>query len=136
GSLIDPRRAGGDIFKEGFDRLEPLIGSILQAANTDEAREMAVSAQGMARAAQLLSGKYCLVVTNVPYLGRGQQDQELKAFSLANHKDAKNDLATVFNERCWRFLGASGSLAAVFPQNWMFLTSYRKFREKSLKGWA
>ncbi len=39
GSLIDPRRAGADIFREGFDKLEPLLASILAAADTDEARE-------------------------------------------------------------------------------------------------
>ena len=51
GSLIDPRRAGADIFREGFDKLEPLLASILAAADTDDAREMAVAAQGMAKAA-------------------------------------------------------------------------------------
>ena len=45
GSLIDPRRAGADIFREGFDKLEPLLASILAAADTDDAREMAVAAR-------------------------------------------------------------------------------------------
>ena len=135
GSLIDPRRAGADIFREGFEKLEPLFASILAEADTDKAREMAVAAQSMAKAAEFLSGKFTVVITNVPYLGRGLQDNELKAFSLSHHKDAKNDLATVFNERCWRFTQNSGTFAAVLPQNWLFLTSYRRFREKSLRGY-
>ena len=61
GSLIDPRRAGGDIFREGFDKLEPLLGSILSVADSDEAREMAVAAQGMAKAAELLARHFTLV---------------------------------------------------------------------------
>ena len=60
GSLIDPRRAGADIFREGFDKLEPLLASILAAADTDDAREMAVAAQGMAKAAELLGRKFTL----------------------------------------------------------------------------
>ena len=68
GSLIDPRRAGADIFREGFDKLEPLLASILAAADTDDAREMAVAAQGMAKAAELLTRTFTLVATNVPYL--------------------------------------------------------------------
>ena len=69
GSLIDPRQAGADIFREGFEMLQPLMASILSAADTDDAREMAVTAQGMAKAAEVLSDRYTLVTTNVPYLG-------------------------------------------------------------------
>ena len=62
GSLIDPRRAGADIFREGFDKLEPLLASILAAADTDDAREMAVAAQGMAKLPKIPRRKISLVV--------------------------------------------------------------------------
>jgi hypothetical protein len=68
GSLIDPRRIGPDIFREGFDKLEPLLASILSSADTDDTREIAVAAQGMAKAAELLGHRFTLVVTNVPFL--------------------------------------------------------------------
>ena len=79
GSLIDPRRAGADIFREGFDKLEPLLVSILATADTDDAREMAVAAQGMAKAAESLTCDFTLAVTNVPFLGRGKQSDDIKS---------------------------------------------------------
>ncbi len=99
GSLIEPRRAGADIFREGFDKIEALLSLSLSAADTDETREMAVAAQGMVKAAELLAGQFTLVVTNVPYLGRGKQDNTLADYCEQVHPEAKADLATCFVRR-------------------------------------
>src|SRR5690606_11555064 len=60
GSLIDPRRAVsgdfGNLFEEGFEGLESLLGKVLEGSGSSyEAREAAVTAQGVAKAAELLS---------------------------------------------------------------------------------
>jgi hypothetical protein len=133
GSLIDPRRTGADIFREGFDKLEPLLASILSSADTDDAREMAVAAQGMAKATEILSGQFTLVTTNVPYLGRGKQDDVIKDYCEHIYPRAKTDLATCFVERCVDFSATSASTALVTPQNWLFLASYVELRQKLLK---
>lgn len=133
GSLINPRRAGADIFRESFDKLEPLLGSILAAADTDEAREMAVAAQGMAKAAEALAQKFTLVVTNVPYLGRGKQHPIIQEYCERAHPKAKTDLSTSFIERCISFCKTGSTVAAVTPQNWLFLGSYSKLRVDLLK---
>lgn len=133
GSLIDPRRAGADIFREGFDKLQPLLASILAAADTEDVREMAVVAQGMAKAAQLLSSHFALVCTNVPYLGWGKQDEVLQDHCLREHADAKPDLSTCFVERNIRLTTEGGTSAAVTPQNWLFLNSYSRFRKSLLR---
>ncbi len=139
GSLIDPRAIDGgsanrDAFQADFAELKPLLDLALERERGSEERtERAVAAQGMARAAELLSGQYTLAITNVPYLGRGQQNEILKAFAEAHYKEAKADLATVFVSRMLGCLGESGTIAAVTPQNWLFLTSYRKLREKLLR---
>lgn len=132
GSLIDPRRAGGDIFREGFDKLEPLLASIMAASDSDEAREMAVAAQGMAKAAELLALRFTLAVTNVPFLGRGKQSDEIKSHIENNYTDAKADLATAMLRRILDLLGDGGTLTAVTPQNWLFLGSYSSLRKRIL----
>lgn len=129
GSLIDPRRAGADIFREGFDKLEPLLASILNAADTDDAREMAVAAQGMAKAAELLASRFSLVMTNVPFLGRGRQSDELKSYLETHYADAKADLATAMMRRTIDLLSKGGIIAAVTPQHWLFLGSYKHLRK-------
>ena len=133
GSLIDPRRAGGDIFREGFDKLEPLLASILAAADTDDAREMAVAAQGMAKAAELLGKSYTLVVTNVPYLGRSKQSEVIKEYCDLAHSNSKADLGACLAARCIGACSSGGTIAVVAPQTWLYLGPYRKFRVELLQ---
>ncbi|WP_164307938.1 Eco57I restriction-modification methylase domain-containing protein, partial [Pseudomonas viridiflava] len=87
-----------------------------------------------AKAAELLSGQYTWVVTNVPYLARGKQNDTLKDYCEAYYPASKNDLATVFLDRCLEFCVQGGTASIVLPQNWLFLSSYRKFREKLLQS--
>ncbi|HBR3944938.1 TPA: N-6 DNA methylase, partial [Klebsiella pneumoniae] len=103
-------------------------------ATDDEAKTAEVTAQGLAVAAKLLSENYHLVATNVPYLARGKQCDMLKDFCERYFPEAKADLATVFLERCINFSPTGGTSTIVLPQNWLFLTSYKKFREKLLTG--
>ena len=57
----------------------------------------------------------------------------LKDFAEKNYPEAKSDLATVFVSRILRWLATGGTTAVVTPQNWLFLTSYKKLRERLLK---
>lgn len=134
GSLIDPRRAGADIFREGFDKLEPLLAPILSAADTDETREMAVAAQGMAKAVEILGRSFTLIATNVPYLGREKQTSEMRSHFENRHEEAKADLACVMLDRFRPWVSGGGSLAVVSPQYWLFLTRYKKFRDLVLRN--
>ena len=113
--------------------LSKFLAEALNQETTNEQREIAVAAQGLARAASILSGQYHWVITNVPYLARGKQDKKLRTFCEQHYPAAKNELATVFLERCLKLCVEGGTTSLVMPQNWLFLTSYRKLREKLLK---
>ena len=89
--------------------------------------------EGVLKAAGLLSRRYDYVMTNVPYLTSGKQGEVLRGFIEENHPLAKNDLATAFLERCLAFCRPGGKVSIVLPQNWLFLTSYRRLREHLLK---
>ena len=134
GSLIDPHALEADLYQSDFESVRALFAAALERERmSDEQTEHAVAAQGMARAAELLAGRYHLVATNVPYLARGKQDKTLRAFCQRRYPDAKNDLATVFLERCLSLCEEGGTASLVLPQNWLFLTGYRKLRGKLLK---
>ncbi len=133
GSLIDPTAFGGDLIQAGFGAVRELLGRVLEREDDIDVHERAVAAQGMARAAELLADQYNLVITNVPYLARGKQSETLRQFADDHHPAAKQDLATLLLSRSLRWLGGHGTTALVTPQNWLFLTSYRKLREKLLK---
>ena len=131
GSLLNPTKT--NTARLAWDALFTAVGQALVVTRTDEEWEAGIAAQGLSKAAQLLGGKYHWVVTNVPYLTRGKQDKILHFHCERHHSAAKNDLATVFLDRCLAFCLAQGTVSVVLPQNWLFLTSYRKFREKLLR---
>ena len=122
-----------------FHELQPLLEKALaQETNKDDiAHEMAVTARGLAKAVEILAGQFTLVATNVPYLGRGKQGEELQDYCEKVHANAKADLATCFIERCLSFCASSGTTALVSPQNWFFLGTYEKLRQQlfSIASW-
>ena len=134
GSLIDPQGSNGNIFRRGFNELQRLLASMLFAADSENVHEMAVAAQGMAKAAEILGKRFFLVTTNVPYLTRGRQDNILRSYCAENFGAARPDLATTFAERCLRFCNQGSFVAVITPQNWLFLDYYRRFRRFVLKN--
>lgn len=135
GSLINPRLGGGDLLDAEFHELQPLLEkAVSMESKDDQAHEIAVTAQGLAKAAEILSGQFTLVATNVPYLGRGKQEQILQDYCERYHADAKSDLATCFIQRSLNFCTTHGSTAVVTPQNWLFLGTYQGLRSKLLKS--
>lgn len=137
GSLIDPARvsAGQELHAADFEEAEALLEKALARERGDDpaAAVFGEAARGLARAASLLRGRYHLVATNVPYLARGKQGDTLKDHLDQYHTAGKADLATAFVQRCGGFCAPGGSYALVTPQNWLFLGTYKKLRERLLK---
>ena len=135
GSLLDPGSlAGGDLFQADLESLRKSLAAAIRHERGSGRDERTVAAAGMARAAEILQCEYTFVVTNVPFLARGKQTAALRKFAETHHGDAKGDIATVFVSRILGWLGRNGTMAVVSPQNWLFLKTYRKLRERLLKG--
>jgi hypothetical protein len=135
GSLIDPKRVGGQLFTTEFDKVRPLLERALSTEQQhDDTAELAVAAQGLLQATRILSSDFALVATNVPYLEQRKQSPALREYCAHHYPQAKGDLATVFVERLKRSITKHGTLAVVTPQNWLFLTTYRRLRETLLKN--
>jgi hypothetical protein len=147
GSLLNPSLSiKNDLATSSFETLQTLIEQALSSEQpgtlwggaqdlNDDAWDLAISARGLLEAARLLDARYHLVVTNVPYLARGKQEQALKDYCEQHYPTAKNDLANVFLERCLELTVAdSGVVQIVMPQNWLFLGGYRKQREVLLES--
>ena len=132
GSLITPESEN----LKGIFRPDTgdFLTKVLASEQDNELYELGVVAQGVAKASSILSSRYHLIVTNVPYLSRGKQTLVLKNFCENTYPEAKGDLATVFLERCLNLCTEGGTTSIVLPHNWLFLTTYKKFREKLLKS--
>ena len=127
GSLIDPTKA----LKEGqtppWELLQDAFINKVEASSGAK-----ITAQGLVKASGLLANSYSWVITNVPYLARGKQNESLKLHADKYYKNEKNDLATVFLSKCLDFAYQDSLVSVVLPQNWLFLTSYRQYRQELL----
>ncbi|MCL0047838.1 BREX-1 system adenine-specific DNA-methyltransferase PglX, partial [Dehalococcoidia bacterium] len=134
GSLITPDLIKSDMFMADLPSLLPLLRQVLPRESEDvEITERAVVAQGMSRAAEILFDEYTLAITNVPYLGRNKQDPFLKEFGDKYYKESKADLSSMFVERMLDWVGNDGTVAAVTPLLWLFLSKHKAMRRTLLE---
>ena len=132
GSLVNPSATDAATLVNWRD-LSAILTQALAEEPSEERREAAITAQGLAKATEMLSASYHMVITNVPYLARGKQEEGLREFCDRHYPTSKRDLATVFLERCLELCTYGGIVSLVLPQNWLFLISYRKLRVKLLR---
>ena len=133
GSLIDPSVLAPDLHRAGFEELAPLLEKAIAAEPEGDRAELAVVARGLAAAGRILSRKFTLVATNVPYLTQIRQDPRLRKYAGQYFSDSKNDLAMTFLERVRRATSAGGTSAIVVPQHLLFLVRYERFRKRLLR---
>jgi hypothetical protein len=76
----------------------------------------------------VLSGKYDVVVTNPPYVGRRLISRELKGLLLQEYPLTRSDLAAAFLEGSLKLLSDGGRLGAITQSSLLAIPSYRKFR--------
>jgi hypothetical protein len=133
GSLITPTELPADLMTADYETIQPYLAAALAAETHDyDTHERAVAAAGMVKAADLLSGEYTLVITNVPYLGRIKQDESLRSYCDDKHRHARLDLATCFVQRSLNLCAPHRTVAVVVMQNCLFLATYKKFRHDLL----
>jgi len=139
GSLVNPGSSNeqNSFLSAGWDEVGPVLSGALAEGILfeDDARgEIGLAAQGLAHSASLLCDTYDLVLTNVPYLGRLQQNSQLRDWIDLHHPRSKADLSTVFLERSLCFASPKGTVLLVTPQNWLNLKSYVGTREYLLEN--
>lgn len=116
-----------------WEALSRLLSKALEKETTQEDYFAGVRAQGISKAAEMLSSRYWFTVTNPPFLAVSKGGEDLREFCNQNHPEAKKDLATCFVDRLRSFSKPSAEYAVVCPQNWLFLGSDKKFRTKLLQ---
>jgi len=136
GSLLDPSTIKADAFTASFEQLQPVLVKALEGEADKDLVERGVMAAGIAKAGEILAQKYTLQITNVPYLGIGRliKNGILSNYCIKHYPEAKGDLANVFLEKMLKSNTVGGISCTVIPQNWLFLTTYSKYREKLLKN--
>lgn len=83
----------------------------------------------LAHQAILLSQKYNAVVTNPPYRGMGDVEEKLQNYVKQNYPDSKQDLSTIFMEKCDKLCTTNGFYSMINIPVWMLLTTFTKMRK-------
>jgi hypothetical protein len=135
GSLINPHAAEGSLLVAAFHELQPLLEKALtQETSDDLSHEMAVTARGLAKAAEILAAQFTLIATNVPFLTEIKFGSVLDAFISTAYSAGKANLATTFIQRIRTMIVHEGAMAVVAPQSWWFLKRYAGFRATLLRS--
>ncbi|HCE0605664.1 Eco57I restriction-modification methylase domain-containing protein [Pseudomonas aeruginosa] len=139
GSLIDPARSlKGDLLTADWEKLKPSLSKALIAkgAIEDDLQESAITAQGLALAATMLTQNYNLLVTNVPYLGMRKQDFTMRRYCEEYYPVSKSDLATVMVERCLELSCGKGAVFVVTQNAVTFKPYFERYREELLSDFS
>lgn len=135
GSLLNPAKTNAAKIVQ-WEQLSAALNQALAQETTDEQHEVAVVAQGLARASQICSNQYNLICTNVPFLTAIKYSPRLKHYVEQHYNFAKANLATAMVARCLELLVVNGVVTYVAPQSWMFLKGYKDFRVHILSDYA
>ena len=135
GSLINPVKDNRSLLEAAFDEVKPLLDKALESESEDIGTiEMAVTASGLTKAAQMLASNFTLIATNVPFLGREKQCETLEQHIEEHYLAGKADLACAMLLRCLELCSPEGHIATVSPQYWLFLGRYEAFRRCMLRN--
>jgi len=121
GSLVDPVKFFPNL-EYPWEVIKQKIGKEISVSDTS------VVANGILKSAELLSSSYTLVLTNVPYLGRGSQESSLMKYCENIYNSGKNDLAYSMYQRLTTLCSSKGNILTVWPQAWLFQPSLKAFR--------
>ena len=78
---------------------------------------------------EILANRYDAVVTNPPYMGGANMNNNLSEYIKNHYTDYKMDLFSVFIYRCINMSKKCGYASFLSPYVWMFIASYEKLRE-------
>ena len=82
----------------------------------------------LVKQAHILSNEYDAVIANPPYMGSRYYNSELKKYVTNSFEYGKNDLYSAFTLRNILLAKEGGHIGMITIPNWMFLSSFEKFR--------
>ena len=83
---------------------------------------------------EIMARKYWVICTNPPYMTNGSMSTTLLERAKELYPDSKNDMCTIFIEKCHNFIQANAYMAMITQQGWMFLSSYENARKNLLNS--
>jgi hypothetical protein len=142
GSLLSPSGVANEsLLESGIEEVRIFLDQALRKEprnqlehESEDVSEMALAAQGILAAANLLDRKYTLVITNVPFKTAIELAKDIKSFLGEKFKLGKANLASAMALRMQELTAPGGHFAYVAPQNWLALKGYEGVRRHYLES--
>lgn len=125
-----------DFTREENDLIESLDSIYKQAIKANDLSQQlfARDTKKTIKLIDIFMNSYDVITTNPPFMGRKYMNTKLKNFIDKNYKNTKNDLYSVFIERCISLSKTNGYIAMVTQNTFMFIKTYEKVRELILQN--
>ena len=90
--------------------------------------EAEVLLPALAKQAEIMQKKYDVVVTNPPYMGSSNMNEDLSNFVKNEYPEGKSDLCTCFIEKSFLQSKPNGFCSLITMESWMSLSSFKDLR--------
>jgi len=91
--------------------------------------EIADRMPALIKQAKIMSGKYDVCATNPPYMGSSNMSDSLSKYLKKNYVIEKSDLFAALLAHWINCINSMGYSCMVTMQSWMFISSFKEFRE-------
>ncbi|MBC2398730.1 BREX-1 system adenine-specific DNA-methyltransferase PglX [Clostridium tetanomorphum] len=125
GSILEVEKLNFKVLKQRLKEIEDE-----QNFTFGDYRRMLIDVLPMIiKQAEIMSGKYEVCVTNPPYMGIRSMGDKLANYLRKKYTNTKNDISTVFMDKCIEYNKILGFTTMINIPSWMFLSSYDEMRK-------
>ena len=127
GSILNVESYNWDLLRR-FVAAEDTAGQI--SMDSVGVEETAEQLNRLIDIGETMARKYHSVCTNPPYMSVSGSGEKLSRYVIKHFENVKNDLYSVFIEKCRIFTKKNYFQAMITQQAWMFTVTYEKFRQQ------
>lgn len=132
GSILDVKKIDFDAIERRIEEIKN--GETLDIFEYQYKKVILEKIPALIKQAKIMSEKYDIVCTNPPYMGSGGMNNKLSNYLKDYFPDGKNDLYSVFIQRCIKYSKINMYISMITQHSWMFLFQFEKIREKVINN--
>ena len=131
GSILEVEEVNFKKIEKRLTEIEDNIGDLF---SKDSIERILYILPKLLNQGKVFNNKYNILITNPPYMGIGNMNENVNTFISKNYPNSKSDLFAVFIEKMNRIVKLSGKISMITQHTWMNSKTYQNLRENILKN--